>query len=76
MSRLTNIKNETFSTFPELSRLNLAGNRLTTTFHKEFFANNQYLNDIWLGDNPWHCECDMKSLEFYQFLTNRPPRVE
>lgn len=73
--RLSNIKNETFSSFPELSRLNLAGNRLTTTFRKEFFANNQYLNDIWLGDNPWRYECNKKSLEFYKFLTSRPPRV-
>lgn len=75
-SRLSSIENRTFSTFPELSRLNLAGNRLTTTFRKEYFANNQYLNEIWLGDNPWRCECDKKSSEFYQYLTDRPPRVK
>lgn len=77
-SRLSTIDNNTFSSFPELSRLSLAGNRLTTTLRKDFFTNNQYLNEIWLGDNPWHCECDLKSRDFFLYITERlgrPQRV-
>lgn len=73
--RLSTIDNSTFSSFPELSRLNLAGNRLTTTFRKDFFANNQYLSEIWLGDNPWRCECDKMSQAFFIYITDRPSRV-
>lgn len=74
--RLFAINNETFRGFPELSRLNLAGNRFTTTFRTEYFAGNPYLNDIWLGDNPWRCECFGHGLqEFYQYLTVPPARV-
>ncbi|XP_055298039.1 protein artichoke [Sitodiplosis mosellana] len=74
--RLSHIENCTFANFPELSRLNLAGNRLTTTFRKQYFASNNYLNEIWLGDNPWRCECDKKSHEFYKYITDRPPRLK
>lgn len=73
--RLSSIDNRTFSTFPELSHLNLAGNRFTATLRKEFFGNNQYLSELWLGDNPWRCECDRKSHEFFAWLTERPARV-
>lgn len=65
----------TFAALPELSKLNLAGNRLTTTFRTDYFSYNQYLNEIWLGDNPWHCECDKNSLDFYRYITERTWRV-
>lgn len=73
--RLSIIENGTFANFPELSRLNLAENRLTTTFKKQYFASNEYLNEIWLGSNPWRCECDKKSHEFYKYITDPPARV-
>lgn len=73
---MLSISNQTLSRMPELSRLNLASNRFTTTFRSEFFAKNPYLNDIWLGDNPWRCECWGYGLqEFYQYLTVPPARV-
>lgn len=72
---MSSIDNNTFSTFPELSRLNLAGNRLTAAFRKDYFANNQYLSELWLGDNPWRCECDRKGHEFFVYITERPARV-
>lgn len=70
------MNNQTFAGLTELSRLNLASNRFTTTFRLEYFAKNLYLNDIWLGDNPWRCECWGFGLkEFYQYLTVPPQRV-
>lgn len=74
--RLSNIENKTFSMLPELSRLNLAGNRLTTVLRKEYFANNSYLNEISLGDNPWRCECDKNSYDFYSYVTEHPSRLK
>lgn len=73
--RISTIDNSTFSTFPELSRLNLAGNRLTVTFRQDYFASNQYLSELWLGDNPWRCECNRKEHEFFLYITERPARV-
>lgn len=74
--RLSTINNDTFDGFPELSRLNLAGNRLTTIFQKDFFHANPFLTGIWLGDNPWICDCyDGETLEFYRYLTEYPARV-
>lgn len=74
--RLTMIRNETFQGFPELSRINLAGNRFTTPFQMEFFVENPYLQDIWLGDNPWRCDCSTKGFnEFFVFVTQIPSKV-
>lgn len=74
-NRLSKIENNTFSHFDELSRLNLAGNRLTSTFRTEYFVNNLYLNEIWIADNPWHCECNDKSFkEFYHFVLENEVR--
>lgn len=76
LDRLLHVNNQTFAGLTELSRLNLASNRFTTTFRLEYFAKNLYLNDIWLGDNPWRCECWGFGLkEFYQYLTVPPQRV-
>ncbi|XP_031629345.1 insulin-like growth factor-binding protein complex acid labile subunit [Contarinia nasturtii] len=74
--RLSHIDNQTFSNFPELSRLNLAGNRLTITLREEYFANNLYLNEIWLGDNPWRCDCDLRSHSFYEYIHDQPSRIK
>lgn len=74
--RLSSIDNDTFATFPELSRLNLVGNRLTITLRTEYFINNQYLNEIWLGDNPWRCECQQNGFhQFFRYLIEYPARV-
>lgn len=74
-SRLSTVDNGTFSAFPELSRLNLAGNRLTSTFRQNYFATNQYLSEIWLGDNPWRCDCERGGHAFFLYITERPARV-
>lgn len=71
------IRNETFQGFPELSRINLAGNRFTTPFRVEYFNDNTYLQDIWLGDNPWRCDCQTNGFyEFFVFVTQVPSKVD
>ncbi|XP_065078883.1 insulin-like growth factor-binding protein complex acid labile subunit [Ochlerotatus camptorhynchus] len=76
MCRITSIRNTTFSRLPALMKINLAGNRFTTPFRVEYFENNPYLSEIWLGDNPWRCDCRENGfLEFYLFLTEPPRRA-
>jgi hypothetical protein len=74
--RISVIGNDTFASLPELMRINLSGNRFTTTFRREFFASNRYIEEIWMGDNPWRCECkDDSFLDFFLFLTDPPGKV-
>lgn len=76
MCRISTINNETFRGFPQLTRINLSGNRFTTTFKTEFFENNPYIQDIWLGDNPWRCDCrSMDFFLFYDYLIKTPTKV-
>ncbi|XP_037035716.1 toll-like receptor 6 [Bradysia coprophila] len=76
MCRLSTINNETFRGFPQLSRINLSGNRFTTTFKREFFDDNPYIQDIWLGDNPWRCDCrSLEFFHFYDYLIDIPAKV-
>lgn len=76
MCRLTTIRNTTFTGLPNLLRINLSGNRFTTPFRVDFFDHTPYLSDIWLGDNPWRCDCRSAGfLEFFQFLVDPPQRV-
>lgn len=74
MNRITNIKNTTFAGFPDLSWINLSGNRFTTPFKKEFFDGNLYLAEIFLGDNPWLCECN-EMYPFYIYITDPPAKA-
>ncbi|KAL7736170.1 hypothetical protein ACLKA6_003716 [Drosophila palustris] len=75
--RLSTIRNNTFRGFPELADLHLNGNRLTNPIPPSYFRGNKYLDQIWLGDNPWICECqDPLFLEFYEFLTVKPPKIK
>lgn len=76
MCRLSAIRNTTFVNLPELSRIRLSGNRFTTPFRKEFFEQNPYLTEIWLGDNPWRCDCpNAEFLQFFRFITDSPSKV-
>uniref|UniRef100_A0A8D8F157 Leucine-rich repeat-containing G-protein coupled receptor 5 n=1 Tax=Culex pipiens TaxID=7175 RepID=A0A8D8F157_CULPI len=76
MCRLTTIRNTTFIGLPNLLRINLSGNRFTTTFRVEFFDHTPYLSEIWLGDNPWRCDCRSAGFQdFFQFLVDQPQRV-
>lgn len=76
MCRISSIRNGTFVGFPELSRLRLSGNRFTTHFRREFFDQNPYLNEIWLGDNPWLCDCrNEEFLQFFNFITDGPSKA-
>ena len=74
--RIASLRNDTFSSLKEITKINLSGNRLTTTLRFSQFEENPYVRDIWLGDNPWRCECNSKGFyEFYNFLTEQPPKV-
>lgn len=74
--RLSRIRNTTFLGFPELTRLRLAGNRFTTPFLVDYFDDNAYLRQIWLGDNPWRCDCkDPEMYMFFDFLDRDPSIV-
>lgn len=76
LCRISSIRNITFVGFPELSRLRLAGNRFTTPFRREFFDQNPYLQEMWLGDNPWRCDCSNREfMLFFRFITEAPTRV-
>ncbi|XP_058054121.1 uncharacterized protein LOC131205857 [Anopheles bellator] len=76
MCRLTTLRNTTFAGLPELVRINLAGNRFTTPFRVDFFDRNPFLSEIWLGDNPWRCDCRSDDFfMFFLFLTDPPGRV-
>lgn len=74
MNRITNIRNETFQGFPEISSINLSGNRFTVPFKKEFFDENPYLTEMFLGDNPWFCNCQ-EMYSFHYFITDPPAKV-
>lgn len=74
MNRMTAIRNSTFAGFPELATLSLSGNRFTLPFRREYFAENLFLAEMHLGDNPWLCSChDLFS--FYIFITDAPAKV-
>ncbi|XP_035917019.1 uncharacterized protein LOC118514329 [Anopheles stephensi] len=76
MCRLSSMRNTTLAGLPELLRINLSGNRFTTPFRVEFFEKNPYLSEIWLGDNPWRCDCRSDEFfQFFQFLTDPPGRI-
>lgn len=74
--RISSIQNTTFANFPELARINLSGNRFTTAFKANYFEHNTFLSEIWLGDNPWRCDChDSSFFNFYSFLVEAPSRL-
>uniref|UniRef100_A0A182RDJ6 LRRCT domain-containing protein n=1 Tax=Anopheles funestus TaxID=62324 RepID=A0A182RDJ6_ANOFN len=76
MCRLSSMRNVTLSGLPELVRINLSGNRFTTPFRVDFFEKNPFLSEIWLGDNPWRCDCRSDEFfQFFQFLTDPPGRI-
>uniref|UniRef100_A0A182MDK7 LRRCT domain-containing protein n=1 Tax=Anopheles culicifacies TaxID=139723 RepID=A0A182MDK7_9DIPT len=76
MCRLSSMRNGTLAGLPELLRINLSGNRFTTPFRVDFFENNPFLTEIWLGDNPWRCDCRSDEFfQFFQFLTDPPGRI-
>ncbi|XP_041769269.1 uncharacterized protein LOC121592070 [Anopheles merus] len=76
MCRLSTMRNTTLAGLPELVRINLSGNRFTTPFRVEFFDKNPFLSEIWLGDNPWRCDCRSDEFfQFFQFLTDPPGRI-
>ncbi|XP_055536755.1 uncharacterized protein LOC129725226 [Wyeomyia smithii] len=76
MCRITTFRNTTLSGLPALLKINLSGNRFTTPFRVDYFDHNPYLSDIWLGDNPWRCDCrDSEFFHLFLFLTDPPRRV-
>lgn len=74
MNRLIGIRETTFTGFPELATLRLAGNRFTIPFKKDFFAENLFLAELSLGDNPWQCNCHDMHV-FYLYLTEAQAKV-
>lgn len=75
-NRLMKISNLTFYHLPELTRLNIAGNRLTNTLRRDMFTQNRFMEKIGLGDNPWICNCALPDFfDFYKYLTEPPAKV-
>ncbi|XP_016930587.3 insulin-like growth factor-binding protein complex acid labile subunit [Drosophila suzukii] len=75
--RLTTVRNNTFREFPELADLHLNGNRLTSPIPPYYFGSNKFLDQLWLGDNPWICDChNPLFMEFYDFLTSKPAKIK
>ncbi|XP_017079274.1 uncharacterized protein LOC108113241 [Drosophila eugracilis] len=75
--RLSTVRNSTFREFPELADLHLNGNRLTNPIPPSYFGSNKFLDQLWLGDNPWICECHSPLfVEFYDFLTSKPAKIK
>ncbi|XP_022217693.2 uncharacterized protein LOC111070943 isoform X2 [Drosophila obscura] len=74
--RLSTVRNNTFREFPELADLHLNGNRLTSPIPPLYFRGNKFLDQLWLGDNPWICDCHNELfVEFYDFLTTKPAKI-
>uniref|UniRef100_A0A6P4EGA0 Platelet glycoprotein V isoform X1 n=2 Tax=Drosophila rhopaloa TaxID=1041015 RepID=A0A6P4EGA0_DRORH len=75
--RLSTVRNNTFREFPELADLHLNGNRLTSPIPPNYFGGNKYLDQLWLGDNPWICDCHSPLfVEFYDYLTSKPAKIK
>ncbi|XP_052840955.1 uncharacterized protein LOC128255401 isoform X2 [Drosophila gunungcola] len=75
--RLTTVRNNTFREFPELADLHLNGNRLTSPIPPRYFGGNKFLDQLWLGDNPWICDCHSPLfVEFYDYLTSKPAKIK
>ncbi|XP_034651840.1 platelet glycoprotein V [Drosophila subobscura] len=75
--RLSTVRNNTFREFPELADLHLNGNRLTSPIPPLYFRGNKFLDQLWLGDNPWICDCHNELfVEFYDFLTAKPAKIK
>ncbi|XP_017025296.1 insulin-like growth factor-binding protein complex acid labile subunit [Drosophila kikkawai] len=75
--RLSTVRNNTFREFPELADLHLNGNRLTSPIPPYYFGSNKFLDQLWLGDNPWICDChNPLFVEFYDFLTAKPAKIK
>jgi Leucine-rich repeat (LRR) protein len=76
INRISQISAVTFSSLTELIKINLSGNRFSIPFSRSYFYNNSILNEIWLGDNPWICNChDNKFYDFFTYLTEYPSRL-
>ncbi|ALC41401.1 CG5819 [Drosophila busckii] len=75
--KLSIINNNSFVGFPELADLHLNGNRLTNPISPFAFRGNKYLDQIWLGDNPWICDCQSAQfIEFFDYLTSKPAKLK
>lgn len=78
-NRLVTIQDPTLRHFPSLVSLDLSGNRLSNTFTIKSFEMNTRLDQIWLGDNAWRCECTNDNFRsFYDFIgpNARNPKVK
>ncbi|EDV35738.1 uncharacterized protein Dana_GF12620 [Drosophila ananassae] len=75
--RISTIRNNTFRDFPELADLHLNGNRLTSPIPPLYFRGNKFLDQLWMGDNPWICDChNPLFVEFYDYLTSKPAKIK
>ncbi|XP_063218831.1 protein artichoke-like isoform X2 [Bacillus rossius redtenbacheri] len=61
--RISTIRNETFDRLQLLRSLDLTGNRLTEPIDVTILERLPHLSSIWLGDNPWHCNCESKKFK-------------
>lgn len=60
-NRISYIHNYAFSNLNILDSLRLSGNRLKLV-EPDLFVNNTHLLELELHDNPWECDCRLKSL--------------
>lgn len=68
-NRLSSFSELTLQNFPSLEALDLSGNRLSNSFTTRSFSKNDRLDQLWLGDNTWRCECSNADFkDFYDYI--------
>lgn len=74
MCSIYTLNNYTFAKMPSLQQLKLQGNGLSYQISKETFHR---INEIYLGGNPWRCDCDNIAFhKLYLFLREDGRRTD
>lgn len=76
-NRIGSVSNYTFFMLPQLTYLEVIGNRFTSVWNRSYFQFNPFLERLYLSDNMWRCECkDANMFDFYEYVTLEPNKKE